>query len=68
MKEIDNETATAEYTGLNIYSMRNGRCGCGDIDIPYLKLGRSVRYRKSDVDAWLEARLVSIAPKTTEAV
>jgi excisionase family DNA binding protein len=26
--------------------------------IPYLKIGAGVRYRKSDLDAWLESRTV----------
>ncbi len=31
--------------------------------IPYVRVGRSVRYRKSDLDAWIESRVVtSTAP------
>lgn len=26
---------------------------------PYLKLGRSVRYRRTDLDQWMESRLTS---------
>lgn len=25
---------------------------------PYIKVGRSVRYRKSDIEAWLESRTI----------
>ena len=28
----------------------------------YLKLGRKIRYRKSDLDSWLEAREVEAEP------
>ena len=67
MKDIDDETAVSKYTGLGLSVIRNGRCGNSNVDIPYLKLGRSVRYRKSDVDAWLDERLVITTPKTTKA-
>lgn len=30
--------------------------------IPYVKVGRLVRYRRSDLEAWLESRTVSCAP------
>ena len=29
----------------------------GRYDLPYLKLGRKVMYRKSDIESWLEERL-----------
>ena len=29
--------------------------------LPYLKLGRSVRYRKADLEKWLQSRTVSPA-------
>ena len=29
----------------------------GRHSLPYLKIGRNVRYRKSDLDAWLEKRV-----------
>lgn len=30
----------------------------GRYGIPFFKVGRTVRYRKSDLDAWLESRRV----------
>jgi excisionase family DNA binding protein len=32
--------------------------------IPYIKVGRLVRYRRSDLLAWLESRTVSPSPVT----
>jgi len=32
--------------------------------LPFLKCGRLVRYRRSDLDAWLESRLVRPEPPT----
>ncbi|MEM1383050.1 MAG: helix-turn-helix domain-containing protein [Pseudomonadota bacterium] len=29
---------------------------------PYIKIGRSVRYRTSDIDAWLDDQRVQTAP------
>jgi excisionase family DNA binding protein len=40
-----------------IYEMTNKRTRTGSIrenPIPYLRLGRSLRFRKSDIEAWLE--------------
>jgi excisionase family DNA binding protein len=28
--------------------------------IPYIKIGRNVRYRKSDLDKWMQSRLVAV--------
>lgn len=30
----------------------------GRYNIPYIRVGRSVRYRRSDLDRWLESRTV----------
>ncbi len=47
----------AEYLGLRIQTLAvwaiTGRYG-----LPMVKVGRSVRYRQSDLDAWLESRTV----------
>lgn len=59
MKDIDNDVAVSKYTGLGVTSIRNSRCGNGTVDIPYMKLGKSVRYRKVDVDAWMASRTVT---------
>ena len=53
-----NESLTAEYIGMSRSFLRQGRMN-GDRDgrtptPPYLKIGRSVRYLKSDLDIWLE--------------
>jgi hypothetical protein len=51
------ETEVAERQNRSVKTLQNQRViGNG---IPFLKLGRSVRYRLSDVIAWEEARVVS---------
>lgn len=55
---IFNTKEAAEYVGLSKPTLERFRCyGGGPL---YCKIGlRVVRYRKADLDAWLEARLIS---------
>ena len=46
----------AEYLGLSVPTLARFRTLGGGPK--YAKLGSSVRYRKADLDAWLESRLV----------
>ena len=56
VKELDDTPATAEYMGKPPRTLEQWRhIDCGP---PYIKLGAAVRYRRSDVDAWLEANTV----------
>jgi predicted DNA-binding transcriptional regulator AlpA len=49
--------AAAEYVGLSKSTLEKLRCwGTGP---KYLKLNRAVRYRVSDLEGWLNERLVS---------
>lgn len=51
----------AEITGLSPETLAQWRWL--KKEIPYVRLGtKCVRYRQSDIDAWLEKRLVSVAP------
>lgn len=54
--DILNTEQTAEYLGLSKPTLERMRLkGNGP---KFAKLGSSVRYRKADLDAWLESRLV----------
>ncbi len=46
---------TANYIGVSENTLSVWRC-VGRYDIPYIKVGRLVRYRRSDLDTWLESR------------
>tara|TARA_B100001179_G_C18598094_1_gene408338 strand:+ start:1996 stop:2187 length:192 start_codon:yes stop_codon:yes gene_type:complete len=49
------ETEAAKYLGMSISWMQRSRWdGSGP---PFVKLNHAVRYRKSDLDSWIEARL-----------
>ena len=37
------------------------RVRCSRREIPHLKVGRSVRFRKADIDRWLEKQRVEVA-------
>ena len=45
---------TAEYLGLDPKSLANSRYTGTGVKIPYIKLGKVVRYKLSEVDKYLE--------------
>lgn len=50
------ERDAAEYTGLSVRTLQHRRFERREP--PYLKIGRSVRYRREDLDAFLEKHRV----------
>ncbi|PIR11337.1 MAG: DNA-binding protein [Gammaproteobacteria bacterium CG11_big_fil_rev_8_21_14_0_20_46_22] len=50
-----NEKEAAKYIGMSVSYLQHDRCyGFGDTRGPvYVKLGRSVRYLRSDLDDWI---------------
>ncbi|WP_054762272.1 helix-turn-helix domain-containing protein [Methylomonas koyamae] len=55
--EIFNNTAAAEYIGVTPRTLEVWRC-TKRYQIPFIKVGRLVKYRKSALDAFLESRTV----------
>jgi excisionase family DNA binding protein len=52
MEALMTEQELAEYVRVSLRTVRKWRAeGTGP---PYLRAGRQIRYRKRDVDAWLE--------------
>lgn len=47
-----NRPRAAEYIGVACQTLAVW-ASTGRYDLPFIKVGRSVRYRKSDLDAWL---------------
>lgn len=45
----------ADYLQVSVRTLDVWRC-TRRYEIPYVKIGSRVRYRKSDLDAWLESR------------
>ena len=48
----------ATYIGVTENTLSVWRC-VGRYAIPFIKVGRLVRYRVSDLDAWLESRTLN---------
>lgn len=51
-----NEREVSRITGLSLSTLRNDRWR--GRNIPFYRLGRSVRYRADDVVKWVEARKI----------
>lgn len=51
---LSNEQA-AEYLGVTPGTLEVWRCN-GRYELPFIKVGRLVKYRRRDLEAWLEAR------------
>ena len=60
-----NEQQAADYTGLSVHTLRTKRCRGGGP--PFVKMGRSVRYKLSDLNAWIEARTVANTSEDVDA-
>lgn len=61
-RELLDEVAAAAHIGMSVAFLRAARCrgtlGNRSPGPPYHQLGRSVRYDRADLDAWLDARRV----------
>jgi excisionase family DNA binding protein len=55
--ELLSTEQAADYVGAKSHSLEIWR-STGRYGIPYLKVGRLVRYRRVDLDDWLKSRLV----------
>jgi excisionase family DNA binding protein len=56
--ELLSTVEAAAYLGLTPHALEVWRC-TGRHQIPFIKVGRLVRYRQNDLDRWLESRLVN---------
>lgn len=46
----------AEILGIKVQTLAVWRCS-GRHSLPYVKVGNAVKYRRSDLDAWLAGRV-----------
>lgn len=58
--ELLDETAAAKHLSIAPATLRIWRC-TGRYPLPYIKVGRCVRYRAGDLDAFLQQRTHSLA-------
>ena len=61
-----NTSQAAEYIGLSASTLSKDRVN-PVLQIPYCKLGAAVRYRRVDLDAWIEARVRTSTSQQTAA-
>lgn len=52
--ELLTEPQAAKYLGVNVHWLRRARF---ERDFPHVKMGRLVRYRKADLNAYIAANL-----------
>ena len=58
MQELLTEEEAADYLQIRVQTLRQWRSGYHKKEkIPYLKVGRAVRYRKADLIAWTVSRV-----------
>jgi predicted DNA-binding transcriptional regulator AlpA len=60
MEKYLTEQEVSKLTGLALSSLRNDRAYARKL-FPYVKIGRSVRYRESDVIEAMERRKIGLA-------
>jgi hypothetical protein len=69
--EILNEYDAAAYIGMSVSYLRadrwRGRVGASTPGPAYLRLGRTIRYRRDDLDSWLMERRVDRSAKQRPA-
>ena len=53
---LDTEPA-ANYLGIKGHTLEVWRC-CGRYGLPFVRVGRRVKYRRADLDRFLESRTV----------
>lgn len=58
--QLLDEQAAASYLDLKPGTLSVWR-STGRYAIPFVKIGRNVRYRRADLDAWLEQRTRTVA-------
>jgi len=56
--DLLNTTEAADYLQLRVNTLEIWR-STGRYGLPYIRVGRSIRYRRSDLDEFLRARTVS---------
>lgn len=56
-KLLLNEKEAAELLSMSTHFLRRDRISCESVGIPYLRIGASVRYRRVDLEQWIDRML-----------
>lgn len=60
LPELLTPAEAAGVLGVEVSTLAVWRC-TGRYDVPYIRVGRAIRYRREELDAWLESRTVRAA-------
>lgn len=56
--DILNQRQAAQYLGTTVGTLNSWR-HCGKNTLTFIRWGNRIRYRKSDLDAWIERQLIN---------
>lgn len=56
--DILNQRQAAQYLGTTVGTLNSWR-HCSKNTLPFIRWGNRIRYRKSDLDAWIERQLIN---------
>jgi hypothetical protein len=56
--QVISEKDAAVFVGMSTAFLKSARLGKGSEGPSYIRMGRSIRYRISDLELWLDSRLV----------
>lgn len=51
------EREAAQLLAMSIHFLRRDRISNSSVGIPYLRIGAAVRYRRSDLEAWIKRKM-----------
>lgn len=61
-KQLLNEDETAELLNVKPQTLASWRCR-GANDLPFVKVGRAVRYRRGDLEEWIDKNTATCATR-----
>jgi predicted DNA-binding transcriptional regulator AlpA len=56
-KMLLNEKEAAQLLSMSTHFLRRDRISCDSVGIPYVRIGASVRYRRVDLEQWIDRKL-----------
>lgn len=63
METLISPKKASEILGVTVKSLANSRYTKTGIDVQYIKIGRVIRYKKTDIEAYIEANTFNHARK-----
>lgn len=68
METLISPEKASEILGVTVKSLANSRYTRTGIDIPYIKLGNRIRYKESDLKAYIKNNTVDCTKNNKEAL